>query len=319
MDERAYPADPAEAGLALFQQWLGASYARSTSIDAGFDAARPGWATLRVGRQWQLDALVLDTISPASNVEFEATRAAIERRLDADELSVVLWLPRGMRIPKDEPELSGLVAAIREAETLPDGRLEVRWGATIHLRRTSTDGSVVTALGGLAPHWARFTSKVPGTFQLNSFELSRLPAGEDERQALFDRIVMEASQPTIDEGVEIRTAAAWSANALRSGRAYVLSAPAAESDETAAGLRRTVRQQLRAGGGLGSDGDARALVVLGLATYAEDEKLSWVVRGLEPALLASFDFVVVVADGITKPLIKPAANTLPWDAPLTRR
>ena len=60
-----------------------------------------------------------------------------------------------------------------------------------------------------------------------------------------------------------------------------------------------------------------ALVVLGASTYAQEEKLSWALRGMDPALYAGYDILVVVADGVLKTILQPQRQTLPWDAPLT--
>ena len=61
--------------------------------------------------------------------------------------------------------------------------------------------------------------------------------------------------------------------------------------------------------------DARALVVLGASTYAEEEKLSLSLRGMDPSLYAGYDILAVVADGVIKTIMQPQRQTLPWDAP----
>jgi hypothetical protein len=61
---------------------------------------------------------------------------------------------------------------------------------------------------------------------------------------------------------------------------------------------------------------ARALVVMGATTYAEEEKLSWALRGMDPTLYSGYDILAVLADGMLKPLLEPARQTLPWDAPV---
>jgi hypothetical protein len=261
---------------------------------------------------------ILDTLTAASTLEFEAARAALERRLDAMEARLALWVPRGADLPVQEPALSALAAAVESARPLPDGRLEVRSPVTLRIRRTATQGSVVTVLGGMSAHWAQFTNKVPGTFQLNSGELHRLPTDADERDALMQRIVRAAGQPEIDDGMEIAAEDAWTANAIDGDRSYVLGLPGAETDATASQLRRNIRILLKNAGDKGAvaDVDAQALVLLGAATYAEDEKLSWTLKGMDPRLYSGFDIIAVVADGTVKPLLQPARGTLPWDAPL---
>ncbi|HQW51065.1 MAG TPA: hypothetical protein PL082_03320, partial [Tepidiformaceae bacterium] len=106
MSERSYPADPAEAGLRLFLAWFGPHYARSVTIqDARSDGATLT-CTAVVGRKWSLAITVINTLAPDATLDWEAARAAIERRLDAEGRSIALWAPRGAPLPAEEPALS---------------------------------------------------------------------------------------------------------------------------------------------------------------------------------------------------------------------
>ena len=192
MTEYSYPADLAEGGLRLFLGWFGRHYARSTSVAKAESNGSVLTGEVTVGRQWNLAITVLNTMAPDANVPWEAARSAIERRLDLDGRSVAIWAPRGAVLPAQEPGLSQLVLSLDEAQTLEDGRKEFRRPVTIYLRRIGTTGSVITVIGGLAAHWAQFTNRVPGSFQLNSGELLRLPASTEERDALAERIVLAA-------------------------------------------------------------------------------------------------------------------------------
>ncbi|MBK7329903.1 MAG: hypothetical protein IPI85_12705 [Dehalococcoidia bacterium] len=83
-------------------------------------------------------------------------------------------------------------------------------------------------------------------------------------------------------------------------------------------MRRNLRRLLKdAESNLRLPADARALVVLGASTYAQEEKLSWALRGMDPTLYAGYDILAVVADGVLKTILQPQRQTLPWDAPLT--
>ncbi len=318
MTERSYPADQAEAGLRLFLAWFGPHYARSTSVEEAASDGTTLWGTVVVGRRWTLRTTVLNTFGPDATLAWEAGRAALERRLDAAGRAVAIWVPRGARFPTEEPGLSEMASALDAARKLDDGRLEFCRPVRLYLRRVATTGSVVTALGGLAGHWAQFTNRVPGTFQLNSNELFRLPASETERQELVERIVMASQQPEVDDSITIEARDCWTANELGGDRSCVLGTPAPENDEWSASLRRNLRRLLKAAAGAGTpDGtDARALVVLGPATYAEQEKLSWALRGMDPTLYAGYDTLAVIADGVVKPVLLPGRSVLPWDAPL---
>ena len=316
MPARSYPAEPAEAALRFFMRWFGGHYARSLAVDDK-DETGEGLlvATLTVGRQWRLQAVVLDTLAPEATLPYEAARAAIEQRLDESGRATVLWAPRGAPLPSGEPASGDLLEAIRVAQPLEDGRLEVRRPVRLYLRRTSTTGSVITILGGLAPHWAQFTNRVPGSFQINSTELYRLPLSPDERDALRERIVMAAGQPDVDDGSVIVTEDAWTANELDDGGSCVIGSPVAESDEQSAALRRTLRAGLRAAAGRrDSTAAARALVVLGGATYAGEERLSLLLRGIDPAQYSGYEIIVVVTDGVVKRVMTPGRSVLAWDA-----
>lgn len=319
MVDRSYPADPAEAALRLFLRWFGGYYARAVRLDEREATEFGQRGRLTVGRQWSLAFAVINTLAHDSTVEFEAARAAIEQRLDAGGRSLILWVPRGADLPTEEPALSKLIAAAENAKDV-NGRKEARLPVTLFLRRTSTTGSVVTILGGLAASWAQFTNRVPGSFQLNSIELYRLPAAQEERDELAERIVLAAQQPDIDEGADIPAEDAWTVNDLEEGGSCVIGSPHPESDEQSAALRRNLRVALRqAAPTLTEKVDAKALIVLGAATYAEEEKLSWALRGMDPSLYAGYDIIAVVADGVVKLLLKPGPSTLPWDVQMPGR
>ncbi len=317
MTDFTYPADPAEAGLRLFLGWFGPHYARSTTVTKAESDGSILRGEIAVGRQWTLAITVLNTLAPDATLEWEAARAALERRLDAEGRSVAVWAPRGAMLPAAEPGLSQFAHSLSEAKQLDDGRLEIRRPVTLYLRRAGTTGSVITVLGGLAAHWAQFTNRVPGTFMLNSAELLRLPAAQEERDELAERVVLAAGQPDIDESQMVRAVDAWSANDLGAGQSCVLGTPSAENEDWSASLRRNLRRLLKeATPHLSTPADARALVILGASTYAEEEKLSLSLRGMDPTLFAAYDIMVVVADGVLKTVMQPQRQTLPWDAPI---
>ncbi len=311
-----YPADPNNAALRLFLRWFGGHYARSQSVTSFASDGAVGSGEILVGRRWGLAISVANTLTAETDLPFEAGRAAIEQRLDALNRSFALWLPRGAQLPAFEPALSKLVLALQAAKQLEDGRLELRRPVNLFLRRTGTKGSVITVLGGLASSWAQFTNRVPGSFQLNSSELFRLPADLAERDELAERIVSAAGQPEVDDTMVVPAEDCWTVNDLDGGGSCVLGSPRAENDEQSATLRRNLRAVLReASPTLDMKADAKALVVLGAATYADDEKLTWALRGMDPSLYAGYDIIAVVADGVVKPLLRPGAGVLPWDVP----
>jgi hypothetical protein len=314
--ELSYPADPAEAGLRLFLSWFGGHYARSTAVESANSDGTVLESNVAVGRRWKLSLNVVNTLAFDATVEWEAARAALEKRLDLEGRSLAVWAPRGAGIPAVEPGLSQFMLSVNSANKLEDGRLELRRPVNLYLRRVGNTGSVITILGGLAAHWAQFTNRVPGTFQLNSGELLRLPASEEERSELAERIVLAAGQPDVDENVIVRAEDAWTANDLGAGQSCVLGTPAPENEEWSANLRRNLRRKLKELAPPGSGQDARALVLIGAASYADEEKLSWALRGMDPTLYSAYDILAVIADGMVKTILQPLRQTLPWDAPL---
>ncbi len=322
MPERRYPSDPGDAALLLFLGWFGARYARSARIAGRSpegDAVRS--ARIQVARRWELDCTLINSVHADATLPFEAARAAAEQRLDLEGLPYALWLPRGAELPAGEPGLSQLALAAREARPAADGgegdRLELRRPVSLYLRRTSMDGSVVTVLGGLAPLWARFTSRVAGSFQLNAGELHRLPESEEERDELIERVVLAAGQPDVDDSCVIPADDVWTANRLSGERAHVIGSPVAEGDEASAALRRDLRKLLREARGLpAAPADARALVILAAATELAGEKVSLTLRGMDPTLYSGYDLIAVVADGQVRAVLDSRAGALPWDAPL---
>ena len=318
MADRLYPSDPSEAALLLFLDWFGHRYARSTStVERSGEGEALRTVRIQVGRRWELDCTLVNSVHGDADLPFEAARAAVERRLDGEGLPYALWLPRGAELPTGEPGLSQLALAAHEARPVDGDRLEVRQPVNLYLRRTSLDGSVVTVLGGLAPLWAQFTNRVAGSFQLNAQALHRLPESEEERADLIERVVLAAGQPDVDDSCVVPTEDVWTANRLSGDRAFVVGSPVAEGDEASAALRRSLRKVLREAQALSAaPADARALVILAAATELANEKVSLTLRGMDPTLYSGYDLIAVVADGQVRVVLDPRAGALPWDAPL---
>ena len=123
-------------------------------------------------------------------------------------------------------------------------------------------------------------------------------------------LVVASQQPDVDEGLSVR---AVDADAVKTDdRSVILGTPNADTDEQSALLRRNLRTLLAAHAvPWVLDLHARALVVLGAATFSDEEKLSWALRGMDPTLYAGYDIVAVIADGVVKPLLLPARRALP--------
>lgn len=316
--ERSYPAPLWEAALAHGTRWLGSRYARSVSIQRTVARTEElAIAELIVGRRWTLSMAVLNLAASEANYRSELARAALERRLDEWGLSRIVWVPRAAPLPYDEPDLSAFVVAVEDAAPVDEGRFEARLPVELALRRIDTAGSVVTIVGGLSDSWAQFTNRVPGSFHLDARALHRLSADPQVREELVERIVLASQQPEVNEGVTVPALDCWTVTPSESSRSFVVISPEEPSDELSARQRRTLRRLLAEVKDLATaPGDARALTVLTVSTYAEGERVSWALRGIDPALYAGFDLVIVIADGVAKPALEPPRGTLPWDVPL---
>lgn len=314
--EHSYPAPLWEAALAHFTRWLGSRYARSVSVqNAVVRTDEFAIAELIVGRRWTLSTAILNLAASEANYRSELARAALERRLDEADITRIVWVPRAAPLPYDEPDLSAFVVAVEGATPVGDGRLEARFPVQLALRRIDTSGSVVTIVGGLSESWAQFTNRVPGSYHLDARALHRLSADPQVREEVVERIVLASQQPEVDEGVSITALDCWTVTPSERPRSYVVASPEEPSDELSARQRRTLRRLLADAKDLPGASDARALALLTVSTYAEGERVSWALRGIDPALYAGFDIVIVIADGVAKPALEPPRATLPWDAP----
>ncbi len=166
--------------------------------------------------------------------------------------------------------------------------------------------------------WAQFTNRVPGSFQLESTELHRLPHSETERDELIEVIVNAAAQPDIDDGRTLPAIDAWTATPLReSDLGTVIGSSIQPSDTQASLLRRNLRKLLISQRDIQANiKSPSALIVVGSALTADEEKLSWILKGMDPSLYTRFSILVVLVDGFIKPIIVPQDGSLPWDVPL---
>ena len=96
-----------------------------------------------------------------------------------------------------------------------------------------------------------------------------------------------------------------------------MASPSPTSDTQAASFRRNLRKLLISQMDVQNNADPRsALIVIGSALTVDEEKLSWVLKGMDPSLYAGFSIIVVIVDGSVKPVIVPQEGELPWDVPL---
>lgn len=238
-------------------------------------------------------------------------KAAWETRLS--ELGVapcVVWTPPLAVLPDDAGD--HYVGRIAEAvRGLAAGeRTEVAFPVELAVRRVGDDGAYLSALGGLQPHWARFTNQVLGEYRLDSTAIHRLPEDAAAVTQLIDLIVLVANGlRTVGQTATIQAADTWPVQRLDElPRPVVIVAP----PDTNPAEGRPVRKAMRAGAraaaeaftaaGATVEGAMRALVFVGVFRSMAEETASTALRGMDPLAYRGFDLVGLAADGRFKAL-----------------
>jgi len=239
-----------------------------------------------------------------------AARERLEQQVaDAVPAPIAVWVPAGADLPAGEPAASEFVEHVRQAAVKlgPHERSHVPLPITIFLRKTVDSGGVVSVLGGLNPHWARFTERVRGTFDMDSTRLHRLPESNEHLETLIETVIERSGKLEAGQWAEIDTIDAWTVQRLDDGAGTtVVAVPASEARDMGLIVRRNLRRilgeavpSLRE-----SEAELKALVLLGYYPRIEDEGASIAMRGFSPALYSGVGFVVLVTDGLVKPLIQ---------------
>lgn len=257
----------------------------------------------------RLALCVVFVVPPDGAGDWYEAKAALERRVGSSLTGgYVLWAPPGADLALREPRRSAWITRVEETahRLVPGGHGEVRFPVALYLRKSDDEGSYLTARGGLAPHWARFTGRVFGHFQLDSTELHRLPAGEGHIQALVDRVADQANSLELGQTVAIDAEDAWTIQRLRTGEGLMIvgEPPGAELSSGAA-LRRRLRrimpviQQAL----LAQPADARIVGFIGPYAAFKDQPVGTALLGFDPALYRGIDQILLAADGETAPVL----------------
>jgi hypothetical protein len=295
--------------LELFLRWLNDARDRPLNIAAGRADGADATDDTR-----QIAIEVRPLLDPSEDAVWIAARERLEQQIaDAVPTPIAVWVPAGADLPAGEPAASEFVEHVRQAAVrlAPHERAHVPLPIKIFLRKTADSGSVVSVLGGLNPHWARFTERVRGTFDMDSTSLHRLPESSEHLEALIEAVIERSDKLEPGQWAEIETIDAWTVQRIAddAGRPTIVAIPASEARDMGLAVRRNLRRvlgdavpQLREGGA-----ELKALVLLGYYARIEEEGTSIAMRGFSPALYSGVDFVVLVADGLVKPLIQPAS------------
>jgi hypothetical protein len=294
-----------DVALELFLRWLNGARDRRFRI-----AERRESEALATDGERSLAIEVPALLGPIGDVDWLSARKRLEQQIaDTVPAPVAVWVPAGADLPAGEPAASKFVEHVRQAAVKlgPHERSHVPLPIMLFLRKTVESGSVVSVTGGLNPHWARFTERVRGTFDLDSMRLHRLPESGQHLEALIETVVERSGKLEPGQWAEIETIDAWTVQRLEdNARATIVAVPASEARDMGLVVRRNLRRVLgeavpvlRASGG-----EQKALVLLAYYPRIEEEGASIAMRGFSPALYSGVDFVVLVNDGVVKPLIQ---------------
>jgi hypothetical protein len=300
-----------DVALELFLRWLNENHGRSFRL-----AKRRESPAIASDGERSLAIQARPLLGPIEDKQWIDARARLEQQIaDAVPAPVAVWVPAGAGLPAGEPAASQFVEHARQvAITLgPGERSHVELPITLFLRKTADSGSVVSATGGLNPHWARFTGRVNGTFDLDSTRLHRLSDGEEYLDSLIDTIVERSSKLGAGQFAEIETVDAWTVQRLADGEpSTIVAVPASEAVDMGLAVRRNLRRILGEAIPLLRESESKltSLVLFGYYPHVEDEGATIAMRGFSPSLYSGVDFLVLVTDGLVKPLIQAPPRVL---------
>lgn len=303
-----------EAGvcLELYLDWLREAKGQPVEVVRA-ESANDSTLSASLSLDGRSIALEVRPLLTLENAEWAERRRALEEQLAAEvEGRYAMWLPPIADLPAVGDAGAFVSAVAKVASRLQPGeRSFVPLPITLYLRKLRDEGGVVSVIGALDRYWTTISEGVTGSFDLDSTRLKRLLEDQDHRDLLFERIRETANQVKAPgQWAEIETIDAWTLQRLRDGEASefaIIGRPPAQLVDMGAGIRRNFRRLLgEAAPALRSaQADVRALVVLGIFSYAEFETASLALRGYDPAVYAGLDFICLAVDGQLRPLVEP--------------
>ena len=253
---------------------------------------------------------LFDVAALASDGASLAAKVGLEERLHAyGARDVAVWVPPGAALPVDADQAAGIIAeAARDLE--PGARGEAAFKVDIAVRKTGSDGSYMSVLGGLSQHWAKFTNQVMGEYQLDSSNIHRLPESAAQITQMVDFLVLVANGIRSDGATTTVTGEdTWRIQRITGlEEPMVLCAPPTSVVDGRA-VRRLMRRSLReaeeAANAVG--GEFRIAAMITLAPGVERELASTALRGIDPQMLAGWTYAPLLVDGRLKPLLEASA------------
>ena len=246
---------------------------------------------------------------PSGEGPWYAAKQALEQRVGGTAKGgFLLWAPSGAELPAREPHRSAFITNVEAmmSRIVPGGHGEVRFPITLYLRKSDEEGGYLTARGGLAPYWSRFTGRVFGHYQLDATELHRPPSGDAYLGTLIDSIALSANALKLDETVSIDADDAWTMQRLHGGQGLtIIGEPPGVELSSGANLRRALRRTMQAirEPMRAQPADARVVAFVGPYASSKDQPVGTALLGMDPALFGGLDLIVLAADGDVTPLL----------------
>lgn len=280
--------------------------------DVGFEPPAPGSLTTMFRANdaegviaacplYDLPALQADGPMLARKVDLEERLHAYGAR------DVALWTPPGASLPDDADHTAGLVAdAARELNVGATG--EVTFKVDVAVRKTGSEGSYMSVLGGLSQQWARFTNQVMGEYQLDSSNIHRLPEDEQQITQMVDFLVLVANGIRKDGvATTVKGEDTWRIQRLDGIEEPIVICAPPTSVADGRTVRRMMRRSLREaeeaiGGAIGF----RIASMITLANSLDRELVTTALRGIDPMILAGWDYMPLLVDGQSRSLLEPA-------------
>ncbi len=240
-------------------------------------------------------------------------KVALEERLHAyGARDVVLWTPPGAYLPSDPDSAAAIVAeAAREMQV--GSAAEVAFQVDVTIRKTGSDGSYMSVLGGLSQQWARFTNQVMGEYQLDSSSIHRLPSEESKITQMVDFLVLVANGIRQDgHASTVRSEDTWRLQRLEGLEEPIVicSTPSSAIDGRA--IRRLLRRSLReANDALEAADGFRVAALITLAPSTERELVTTALRGMDPTLVAGWDYLPLLVDGTIVDMLEASPSLSP--------
>ena len=280
--------------------------------DVSFDPPAPGALTTALranGAEGVVAACPLfDLAAMMADGTTSARKVVLEERLHAyGARDVVLWVPPGAALPDDPDHVAGLVAdAARELDL--GARGEAAFKVDVAIRKTGSDGSYMSVLGGLSQQWARFTNQVMGEYQLDASNIHRLPEDEGQLTQMVDFYVLVANGIRQDgTTTTVSGEDTWRIQRLDGVEAPIVVCALPTSVVDGRAVRRLMRRSLReAEEAIGGASGFRIAAMITLANSLDRELVTTALRGIDPLLLAGWDHMPLLVDGQAKSLLAPS-------------